>query len=533
VLPTGVDRQRNPEGRFPALVGYAAGDAGPILENDITWQQNMGDTLLQWPDRAKSASQLIKKLPLKNGSSLADIGCGQQTLRSLIPSEIKYYPIDKLQRSQDTIVLDLNEETPNQQFTITVMLGVLEYLNSPETMLKYCVNNSEYLIFSFNDCSDPQRSEPQHWKSRWSLQDINREVVNIGGQIKQVIDLGSKELLFLVTGRKNKKKLALFSAAVDGDNSGDAIIVDAIKRILSGNEILEFPLLKSFGEEELKQINNCDMGIICGTNLYQNVFACALTPETLNKLRLPILPLGVGSSAPIGQIPQMNPDGIKAVKMLHEKCAISSVRDPMSYKFVRTLGIKNVELTGCPVLFHGLAEPEFNQNYFLNSRIQLSIRARLLHVEENWLEKEIKTLELISQRYNPTIILQSPYDLPIAQALSQKYHLKFVLDERYSHEILVKNIKTATRTIGFRLHFGMLGLGYGKPATFIATDTRISSFCEMMGIKFHNIKSYDDKEIISELSSPLPGMEKFIQNWRNLRSAMREVLTANDLLHIL
>ena len=504
-----------------------------LSDDDPVWKQNLGDALLEWTDRAQKAGQLIKGLPLRQGDSLADIGCGLQTLRRLIPSQIQYIPIDKVQRSSDTIVLDLNQAAPNQQFSVTVMLGVLEYLERPEMMLKWCINNSSYFIFSFNDCSDHQRSEHQHWQSRWSLQDIRQRVNDMGGHIQREVDLGSQERLFLVSGRKNKKKLALFSAAINGDNSGDAIIVDAIRRILTGNEMIEFPLLQPLNDEQLRQINDCDMGIICGTNLYQHVFACALTSEIINQIKIPVLPLGIGSSAPIGQIPQMNADGIQAIKMLHKKCPVSSVRDPMSYKFIRGLGIQNVELTGCPVLFHSLTKPTFEQNIDLNPKIKLSVRARLLHVEEKWNKKELQTLELICQKFKPTIILQSPYDLPIAQVLSKKYNLEYVLDERYSHEVLVENIKSASRTIGFRLHFGMLGLSYGKPATLIATDTRVSSFCEMMGITYHDIHSYKDQQVITELMSPMADTVNFVNHWRGLKSAMSDVLIENGLNHVL
>lgn len=500
---------------------------------DLIWQQNLGDSLLEWSDRTNQANQLIMKLPLKQGDSIADIGCGKQTLRKLIPNEIRYIPIDKILRSQDTVLLDLNQSTPNQQYTVTVMLGILEYLDHPEILLKWCINNSSYLVFSFNDCSDSQRSARQHWKSNWSLEEVQQRVKTMGGFIQQTIDLGSKESLFLVIGRKSKKRLALFSASIKGDNSGDAVIVDAIKRLLSGNEMLEFPLLQPLRKNQIRQINTCDIGIICGTNLYQQIFACDLTSEVINQIKIPIVPLGVGSSAPIGLIPQMNTEGIRIVKLLHERCHVSSVRDPLSYKFIRNLGIRNVRLTGCPVLFHAITEPVFEQHFNPNAKICLSVRARLLHVEEKWNEKAIQTLELISQQFNPVIILQSPYDIPIAQALSQKYKLNYVLDKKNSHEVLIENVKSASRTVGFRLHFGMLGLSYGKQATLIATDTRVSSFCEMMGINYHDIRFYKNQDIITELLSPLPDMSNFLNVWRDLRSSMSSVLDDNGINHIL
>ena len=50
----------------------------------------------------------------------------------------------------------------------------------------------------------------------------------------------------------------------------------------------------------------------------------------------------------------MDAAGVAAVRAIHKKCAVGSVRDEASFRFLRSLGIRNIVLTGCPVLFHGL-----------------------------------------------------------------------------------------------------------------------------------------------------------------------------------
>ncbi|MGP8202024.1 MAG: polysaccharide pyruvyl transferase family protein [Limisphaerales bacterium] len=329
------------------------------------------------------------------------------------------------------------------------------------------------------------------------------------------------------TFQNHPKSLALFSAAVNGDNSGDALIVDAIRRLLPEHPATTIPLLQPLTDEQIEQVNACDIAIICGTNLYQTSFSCALKPEVIDRIRIPIVPLGLGASASIGQLPEMDAEGVRAVRMIHERCAVGSVRDPASLRFVQNLGIRNVELTGCPVLFHAQKEPRFAEGDC--SRLVLSVRARLLHVENRWSAKSLKTLEHLCRRFKPTLILQSPYDIEIGERLANEFGVEYLYDEKWGCEVMINAVKMASRTAGLRLHFGMLSLSYGKHGIFIGTDTRTSEFCEMMGLPYHDIHTYEDENLERELLLPLPRMEVFLENWRSLRSAMQAVLTSNDL----
>jgi polysaccharide pyruvyl transferase WcaK-like protein len=364
-----------------------------------------------------------------------------------------------------------------------------------------------------------------------SLGGLEVALAKLGGRIVEKHDLGRAEFIYAISFAerplKRTKKLALFSAAVNGDNSGDALIVDAVQRLLSPQAAEIFPLLETLTDAQIEEVNACDLAVICGTNLYQQDFSCALTPGIIEKIRVPILPLGIGTSAPIGQLPQMRPEGARAVRMIHERCAMGSVRDPISLQFVRGLGISNVELTGCPVLFHALKEPVFKTAS--TDRLVVAVRARLLHVEEHWGARQQQTLERLCREFHPTLVLQSPYDLPIAEELGARFHVQVLHHPHYSAKPMLDGMFRATRTIGFRLHFGMLTLAYGKPATLIATDTRTSEFCAMMGVPWHGIHSYTDDALINELREPQPGREKFVSQWRQLREAMTAVLKSSGL----
>lgn len=513
------------------------------------FQRNLGLNLGEWPERAQVAARAIAALPLPAGASLIDMGCGHQTLKPIIPAGLSYVPVDYIARAEGVRVMDFNQELPGDSHTVATFLGVLEYFADSPRLIRWAAGHVRYLVLSYNDCSNPARREKQHWKSTLGFPELESTIKAAGGTVLGKVDLGKAEFLYVAefqtspkTGNvqvvekpahvpARQKTIALLSAAVNGDNSGDALIVDAIRRVIGANTTREFPLLQTLSPLEIEQINSCDAAVICGTNLYQHDFHCELTPSVIERIGVPILPLGIGSSAPIGRLPSMNAEGIRAVRMIHERCAVGSVRDPVSLEFVRSIGVRNVELTGCPVLFHGLTEPCFKKPS--TDRVFLSVRARLLHVEEHWNAKQMTTLRRLCRELRPTLILQSPYDIPIAEELVREFGLESLHDDNWLAAPMIRGVAEATRTVGFRLHFGMLSLAYGRPATFLATDTRTSGFCDMVGVPYHAVQTYRDEDLLAELRSPQPCADRFLSNWRSLREAMASLLTANGLEHAL
>src|SRR3954471_10875413 len=157
-------------------------------------------------------------------------------------------------------------------------------------------------------------------------------------------------------------RIALLTAAVEGDNAGDAFIEDSVRRLVMAEGYRRFPLVHPLSANQIEEINSCDVAIICGTNLYQYAFNCNLDVSTIEQIKVPIIPMGIGTSAPIGTIPQMDAEGVRAVRLLHTRCTVSSVRDPASLRFLESIGVQNTMLTGCPVMFHGLGCPDFRSS---------------------------------------------------------------------------------------------------------------------------------------------------------------------------
>jgi len=518
-------------------------------DKDNLKEFNNGHDLGQWPERAKRAAALLEGITLPAGSSLLDLGCGNQTVRAMLPASIDYRPFDRIQRTPDTTVLDLAVDLPESGGDAITILGVLEYLPDPRRVLQWAAQNCRHLILSYNDCRDPGRRARQHWQSQLGLEDIEHTVLQAGGVMHSLQEIATDERLYhiefqprdvlvpaeplrasapaaaAVVEAVHKDTIALFTAGVAGDNSGDALIEHGIRTLLPGYDFIRLPLVQRLTDAEIERANACRMGLLCGTNLYQSVFAGGLDMNTLRRLTIPMVPLGVGGSTPVGEQIQMDAKGREIVRELHSRCEVAGVRDPQSYQFVRSLGVGNVELTGCPVLFHNVTAPDFQPR---SGSVALALRKRLLHVPESQSILADRILQRLCIAESPLLVLQSPYDLPQAEQLAKQHHLDIVADPGWQADALLQALPKIRASIGLRLHWNMLALAHGIPAVLLGTDTRTSSFCDMMALPFHAIESCDATTLLQQLHGEFDST-RFLHRWHVLRSAMDGMLQANGL----
>ena len=92
--------------------------------------------------------------------------------------------------------------------------------------------------------------------------------------------------------------IALLSPAVGTGNVGDHFIDVAIRRLLREDVVYHsFSIRRPLTAGEIEQINQTSCALICGTNLYQHDWESALTMANLERIKVPVIPFGVGSSA--------------------------------------------------------------------------------------------------------------------------------------------------------------------------------------------------------------------------------------------
>ncbi len=170
--------------------------------NEPAHDNNIGDNLLEWPERIENALEMCKKHLLADDNSelrIADYGCGRQTLRRIIPAGWKYTPFDYCSRSVDTVIFNFNSnEFPADRFDMIFCMGVLEYLTDPYALLLHAMKHSSYLVLSYSGFTTQERRELQGWVNNLSLSEIEGFMATNGGTILEKSHYKNNQWIYLV-----------------------------------------------------------------------------------------------------------------------------------------------------------------------------------------------------------------------------------------------------------------------------------------------------------------------------------------------
>lgn len=148
-------------------------------------------------DRSWDERSALMARSIQAGSRVADVGAGAQSLRSALPPNCTYIPVDIVQRSLDTVVCDFNREEPPELFADYVIAsGLLEYINNVSQIIKWMASTAPNVVLSY-ESADGQTSDYRR-KSGWvnhhtgeeireMLSDARLTVVDMAGWRRQTI----------------------------------------------------------------------------------------------------------------------------------------------------------------------------------------------------------------------------------------------------------------------------------------------------------------------------------------------------------
>ena len=119
-----------------------------FMPEHITW--NDLETAANWDTMKKRVYYLSEWID-KTIKSIADYGAGKMYMKECIDSDVSYFPIDYIRRTDETIVCDFNRgEFPKLQTDVALCLGIFEVLNSAETLMQHvCENTDKDIIVSY------------------------------------------------------------------------------------------------------------------------------------------------------------------------------------------------------------------------------------------------------------------------------------------------------------------------------------------------------------------------------------------------
>lgn len=360
--------------------------------------------------------------------------------------------------------------------------------------------------------------------------------------------------------------LAFINPRLTTRNVGDLFIEDAVKRILSYDvaESVDIDPRQPITAAHIEAINRSDAAVIVGTNLWYRQLArpgrWCITADQLRQIRVPIIPLGVGTTRHRGEDNEFDDDTTLQLRILHDSCPLASVRDQRTVEALADAGIRNVSLTGCPTLFRSLAaewtmrplDSERPQPGGTASAHSFPVRATqfsALGVQPYRRASHVAVTVRKGQRANVralTRLLQKQgFSLTVAAQQDKDQFLSWGIPiiapsvptlYRYDIAPYVDLVERSFGAIGCRLHGNMFHLAHGNPAVFFANCSRAQSFCETFALPYYYCPDHEqlsDEQIAESVARLADRGEyvRFAERYAHFQRVMADTLTANGLEH--
>lgn len=329
--------------------------------------------------------------------------------------------------------------------------------------------------------------------------------------------------------------IAFINPSLSTRNVGDLFIEDSVKRILRFDPTASFDIdpRKPIAAADIERINAADAAVIVGTNLWYRDMPkpsrWQFRLEDLKRIRVPIVPLGVGTTRHFGEDDGFEPETLAQLQAIHASCSVGSARDPRTAEALREAGIRNVAVTGCPTLFRSL-KPTWELRRPNHTR-QVTITVRKGH------RRNVATLLGLLRRRGlaPVVAAQQADDLFLSRSVP---FLQTAVPTLFRFELApyLQLIEQSCGAIGWRLHGNMIHLAHGNPAILFSNCSRGASFCDMFGLP--TLASADHNRLSTTALSEMldrffddATFAKLAQRYGPVRQEMIRFLESNGLEH--
>lgn len=139
-------------------------------------------------------------------------------------------------------------------------------------------------------------------------------------------------------------------------NAGDHLIGDrarALLRAFVDDDIVTVDRL-AMTEAHYDLYNKARAVILCGGPAYQREIYPKIYPIERERVKPPIVPLGLGWKSAAAKAPatfKFTPPALDFIRAIHERIELSSARDPLTVEVLEKNGIDNALMTGCPAWY--------------------------------------------------------------------------------------------------------------------------------------------------------------------------------------
>ncbi|MCP5060911.1 MAG: polysaccharide pyruvyl transferase family protein [Ignavibacteriae bacterium] len=243
---------------------------------------------------------------------------------------------------------------------------------------------------------------------------------------------------------------------------------------------------------------HADAVIVGGSDQYNN-WSPRISRKEINFLKPPLFLIGLGvSSKDLNSEPYIkNKEFNEDIIATNNKAELSSVRDDITYNFLKGLGFDKAINTGCPALHL------FNNDFSINDSRKVLLTFPFPMVNNDSQNFKYKVLVdvvkklltyLHSKKLEPIIVCHDDRDVKVAQ---YEFSNEKIFFSNY-HQDYFELYKNSLLVVGSRLHATILTSGMGIPNININLDLRGKAFTESFELTDWNL-DYTDKHIFDKL----------------------------------
>jgi hypothetical protein len=285
-------------------------------------------------------------------------------------------------------------------------------------------------------------------------------------------------------------------------NIGDQLILDSIQELIGESHSPEVRLSswQELGAEDIDRINTTRALILAGANPLHDEYRIApnLTLENLRRIRVPIIPMGIGLYGEPGKQTSMSETTKDMLREVHSRIEFSSWRCPRTVAYLRRnlpeLGDK-ILMTGCPVVQAGRATRSASPVDPRSGSIAVTVTER----GPGWWAREMRILETVRRTWpgrRTVLVLHQQFKPARSNRLLRRW-----MPARYGgpddlHAFVARrgmHIARPTSTaemrevyrecslhIGSRLHAHLYFLSQNRSSYLFAVDGRAEGFAESL-----------------------------------------------------
>ena len=328
-------------------------------------------------------------------------------------------------------------------------------------------------------------------------------------------------------------------------NSGNLSIGHAVQNHL-GNLHDEIEFREEFDYQIVNE--KYDALIIPAANYIREKFSVQAQIKLLEKIKIPVVCIGLGTqAASLSDKVKVTPDLLRFVQILSTKSTTIGVRGFYTAELLHSLGIKNVDVIGCPSNFLN-GNPDFeidkkdlSENF--RSAYYLNDHPDSIHLFDLALKERSN---LMAQHNNAILCLKDDEISNFANSeyfelmySKSKFQTKEVIDFiNYRIQVFyeINAWQNALRNIdfafGMRFHGNMMALQQRIPALWVTHDSRtieLTDFLQLPSIRISEVKMFKNLKQLYEMAD----YSKYNQIYPQLFANYVDFLDKNGIDHVL